>query len=104
VAHGLEVVQAAVPNLTVTVKRGRALLKDDTTRRGRILEAHSDISFNLSSFLPSGSPSTVLLVAEPLLNEDVEAPILVPNAPPGTDAYDPAYVPVAFKLQTPRAG
>ena len=94
VLTGLEVQQQAVPNLTVKLTAGRAVYRNTAAGRGRALEVLADTTIDLSGFLPAGSPSTVLIVASPLLsNSD---PITPANAPVGTEDHDPAYTPTPF--------
>lgn len=94
VLSGLEVQQQGVPNLTVRLTAGRAVYRNTATGRGRALEVLTDTTIDLSGFLPAGSPSTVLIVASPVIvNSD---PVTPPNAPVGTEDHDPAYTPTPF--------
>ncbi|NJK44246.1 MAG: hypothetical protein HC933_08140 [Pleurocapsa sp. SU_196_0] len=106
VLTGLEVVQQPAPNLTVLIRAGRGIYRDPVTKRGTIIELHNDLSLDLSSFLPGGTPTTVKIVASPVLNTTTEAPMSVPNAPatltdpdgtnPAHPDYDPAFTPYTF--------
>lgn len=96
VMSGLEVEPQAAPNLTVKVRVGRGLFRDSATRRGKVMELGADLDLDLSPYLPVGTPSTVLIVAEPLLDTESEPEILVPNAPEGTEDHDPLYTPQEF--------
>lgn len=96
VMSGLEVEPQAAPNLTVKVRAGRGLFRDSAARRGKVMELFADLDLDLSPYLPVGTPSTVLVVAEPLLDTESEPEILVPNAPEGTEDHDPLYTPQEF--------
>lgn len=95
VMSGCEVVQAAVPNLTVTVRKGRALVRDELTRKAKAIEMVSDTSFDLSSFLPAGSATNVYIVARP--NTTTTTPVTITNAAPTlsdgslSESYDAAF-------------
>jgi microcystin-dependent protein len=95
VLSGLEVQQQAVPNLTVKLTAGRAVYRDTATGHGKVIEVLADQSVDLSGFLPAGSPSTVLIVASPLIA--MSDPITPPNAEAGTEDYDAAYTPATFQ-------
>jgi hypothetical protein len=97
IINGLNVQPLPVPNLAVRITKGRALYRNSSTLRGKIIEAHDTIDFDLSSYLPAGSPSTVKLYAKPATRDDIEPFEQVSNAPLGTEDYDPAFVPYQFR-------
>jgi microcystin-dependent protein len=94
VLSGLELTQAVAPNLTIKVGKGRAVYLDTATRRGKVAEFTTDQTLDLASFLPVGSPSTVLIVITPQV---VTSTSITPaNAAPTEEDYDAAYTPTPF--------
>ena len=96
VLSGLEIVQAASPNLTVIVKAGRAVYRDLATGRAKVIEVHVDYTLDLTTHIPSGTSSTIKIVASPSLNTTVEAAITVNNAVITHPDYDAGFTPYAF--------
>lgn len=94
VLSGLELTQSLAPNLQIVVRKGRACYLDTTTRRAKIIEIDADVSVNMASYLPAGSPSTVLVVAEPKLETTLSVNVV--NAPPSHPDYDAAFTGTTF--------
>jgi hypothetical protein len=79
VLSGLELQQASTPNLTLVVKRGRAVYRNQATARAKVIELENDFSLNLSTFIPvSATPSTLLIVAEPLTQTALPTQVIPP--------------------------
>jgi hypothetical protein len=96
VLHGLEVQPQPVPNLTLRVTAGRGVWRDTPMARGHVMEALSTLTINLAGYVPAAGVNTVFVLAERIINTQVEAPITPPNAPVGHPAHDPGYTPVPF--------
>jgi microcystin-dependent protein len=95
VLSSFELIQAVAPNLTITVKAGRACYRDANTRKAKIIELGADTPLNLSGFIPvSATPVTLLIVAEP--KQESALSVTVTNAPPGSESYDPAFTGATF--------
>jgi hypothetical protein len=96
VLSGLEIVQAVSPNLTVIVKAGRGVYRDPLTRKAKVIEVHADFTLDLTTHIPSGTASTIKIVASPSLNTTVEAAITVNNALITHPDYDAGFTPYNF--------
>jgi microcystin-dependent protein len=91
VVSGLEVVPANVPNRTVIIKPGRAIVRDEANRTAKVIDLPAQITLDLTSSLPIGSTTTVLIVAEYRLRTDLEAPVLVQSPPVGHPNHDATF-------------
>jgi hypothetical protein len=96
VLSGLEILQAPSPNLTVIIKAGRGVYRDTATGRAKVIEVHTDYTLDLTTHIPSGTASTIKIVASPSLNTTVEAAITVNNAVITHPDYDAGFTPYAF--------
>lgn len=105
VLSGLEIVQATAPNLTVTVKKGRAAFRDTSTGLAKLIELENDFSLNLSSLLPVSTNPAILLVVCEALSVDA-LPTQVVSPPPTLsdgsihEDYDAAFQTLSFNRLT----
>jgi len=94
VMSGLEIQQQAAPNLTVKIKKGRAVYLDTTAKTAKVIELLADANLDLSAEVPVGSPTEIpITISTNLISSTTITP---PNAPVGEEDYDAAYTPTAF--------